>query len=43
MSTPTTLFRTLLREAKHMTDYNFRMHSIRRVKAGFRKNQQLQG
>ena len=40
---PLTLFRSLLREAKHMNDYNFRMYAIRRVKDGFRANQKLQG
>ncbi|CAJ1953896.1 unnamed protein product [Cylindrotheca closterium] len=37
------LYRNLLRQAKQVTDYNFRSYSIRRVKTGFRKNQQLQG
>lgn len=41
--TSISLFRSLLREAKQVTDYNFRTYSIRRVKAGFRKNQHLQG
>ena len=40
---PLALFRALLREAKHMNDYNFRSYAIRRVKLGFRENQQLQG
>jgi hypothetical protein len=44
MSTPAvSLFRTLLREAKQMTDYNFRSFAVRRVKAGFKTNRVLQG
>lgn len=44
MSTPAvSLFRTLLREAKQMTDYNFRSFAVRRVKAGFKTNRNLQG
>lgn len=42
-ATAKALFRTMLREAKNMNDYNFRMYGIRRVKAGFRKQQGLQG
>eukprot|EP00526_Cylindrotheca_closterium_P028004 CAMPEP_0113617686 /NCGR_PEP_ID=MMETSP0017_2-20120614/8916_1 /TAXON_ID=2856 /ORGANISM="Cylindrotheca closterium" /LENGTH=84 /DNA_ID=CAMNT_0000527105 /DNA_START=108 /DNA_END=362 /DNA_ORIENTATION=- /assembly_acc=CAM_ASM_000147 len=41
--TAQTLYRSLLRQAKQVPDYNFRSYSIRRVKAGFRKNQHLQG
>lgn len=40
---PKTLYRVMLRQAKEMSDYNFRMYSVRRVKAGFRNNQNLQG
>ena len=40
---PLTLFRSLLREAKHVNDYNFRSYAIRRVKTGFQANRQLQG
>eukprot|EP00339_Tiarina_fusa_P007136 CAMPEP_0117078166 /NCGR_PEP_ID=MMETSP0472-20121206/55119_1 /TAXON_ID=693140 ORGANISM="Tiarina fusus, Strain LIS" /NCGR_SAMPLE_ID=MMETSP0472 /ASSEMBLY_ACC=CAM_ASM_000603 /LENGTH=83 /DNA_ID=CAMNT_0004804809 /DNA_START=95 /DNA_END=346 /DNA_ORIENTATION=+ len=39
----TALYRTFLREAKQMSDYNFRNYAIRRVKTGFRKNVALQG
>ena len=41
--TAQSLYRNLLRQAKQVTDYNFRTYSIRRVKAGFRKNQHLEG
>eukprot|EP00591_Stephanopyxis_turris_P012100 CAMPEP_0195529974 /NCGR_PEP_ID=MMETSP0794_2-20130614/32661_1 /TAXON_ID=515487 /ORGANISM="Stephanopyxis turris, Strain CCMP 815" /LENGTH=80 /DNA_ID=CAMNT_0040661365 /DNA_START=95 /DNA_END=337 /DNA_ORIENTATION=+ len=37
------LFRSLLRNAKQLNDYNFRVYAIRRVKTGFRANQNLQG
>lgn len=40
---PKALYRVMLRQAREMNDYNFRMYSLRRVKAGFRKNQHLQG
>eukprot|EP00429_Kryptoperidinium_foliaceum_P011293 CAMPEP_0176004908 /NCGR_PEP_ID=MMETSP0120_2-20121206/1935_1 /TAXON_ID=160619 /ORGANISM="Kryptoperidinium foliaceum, Strain CCMP 1326" /LENGTH=86 /DNA_ID=CAMNT_0017337603 /DNA_START=128 /DNA_END=388 /DNA_ORIENTATION=- len=40
---PKAMYRMMLRQANQMTDYNFRMYSIRRVKAGFRTNQKLQG
>eukprot|EP00980_Cylindrotheca_fusiformis_P015903 scaffold4658_cov118-Cylindrotheca_fusiformis.AAC.9 len=43
MSTPNALYRALLRQARELPDYNFRSYSVRRVKAGFRKNQHLQG
>mmetsp|Transcript_13783 Transcript_13783/g.20191 ORF Transcript_13783/g.20191 Transcript_13783/m.20191 type:complete len:81 (+) Transcript_13783:236-478(+) len=37
------LFRSLMREAKRVNDYNFRSYAIRRVKAGFEMNKDLQG
>mmetsp|Transcript_18969 Transcript_18969/g.26705 ORF Transcript_18969/g.26705 Transcript_18969/m.26705 type:complete len:84 (-) Transcript_18969:380-631(-) len=37
------LFRSLLREAKKMNDYNFRLYSIRRIKMGFLSNLSLEG
>ena len=40
---PLHLYRSLLRQAKGMKDYNFRMYAQRRVKAGFVKNRDLQG
>lgn len=40
---PKTLYRTLIREAKKMHDYNFRSYALRRVKVGFEKNRELQG
>mmetsp|Transcript_34962 Transcript_34962/g.104293 ORF Transcript_34962/g.104293 Transcript_34962/m.104293 type:complete len:83 (-) Transcript_34962:382-630(-) len=40
---PIPLFRTLLREARKMNDYNFRSFAIRRVKTGFAANRDLQG
>mmetsp|Transcript_13491 Transcript_13491/g.13691 ORF Transcript_13491/g.13691 Transcript_13491/m.13691 type:complete len:82 (-) Transcript_13491:311-556(-) len=41
-SAPLRLFRSLLREAKQVNDYNFRSYAVRRVKSGFRLNQTLQ-
>eukprot|EP00934_Nitzschia_sp_Nitz4_P000772 Nitzschia sp. Nitz4//scaffold146_size56529//10442//10866//NITZ4_006570-RA/size56529-augustus-gene-0.2-mRNA-1//-1//CDS//3329536617//772//frame0 len=38
-----TLYRTMLRQAKQMNDYNFRSHAVRRVKAGFHQNKALTG
>mmetsp|Transcript_3463 Transcript_3463/g.2877 ORF Transcript_3463/g.2877 Transcript_3463/m.2877 type:complete len:82 (-) Transcript_3463:757-1002(-) len=38
-----TLYRSLLREAKRVSDYNFRSYALRRIEAGFNKNRQLQG
>jgi len=35
------LLRSLLREARHMSDYNFRSYAIRRVKVGFAANAHL--
>jgi len=46
MSTTTgalVLYRNLLREARKVNDYNFRMYAMRRVKQGFVKNRTLQG
>mmetsp|Transcript_41274 Transcript_41274/g.58063 ORF Transcript_41274/g.58063 Transcript_41274/m.58063 type:complete len:82 (-) Transcript_41274:132-377(-) len=40
---PIQLFRSLLREAKKMDNYNFRAYSIRRVKTGFKMNKDLSG
>mmetsp|Transcript_6629 Transcript_6629/g.9474 ORF Transcript_6629/g.9474 Transcript_6629/m.9474 type:complete len:82 (-) Transcript_6629:159-404(-) len=40
---PIPLFRSLLREAKKMGDYNFRSFAVRRVKTGFALNKNLQG
>ena len=40
---PLHLYRSLLRHANGMKDYNFRMYAQRRVKAGFQKNRNLQG
>lgn len=37
------LYRNLLREARKVNDYNFRMYAMRRVKQGFVKNRNLQG
>ncbi|KAG7348942.1 complex 1 LYR family protein [Nitzschia inconspicua] len=40
---PQMLYRRLMREAKQMHDYNFRMYSLRRIRAGFDRNRSLQG
>jgi len=40
---PMSLFRSLMREAKSIKDYNFRSYAQRRVKAGFVMNRELQG
>lgn len=40
---PQTLYRRLIREAKQMHDYNFRMYALRRIRAGFEKNRLLDG
>lgn len=37
------LFRRLIREAKQINDYNFRAYAVRRVRAGFDKNRNLEG
>ena len=42
-STALPLLRSLLREARHINDYNFRSYAVRRVKAGFDKNRNLVG
>mmetsp|Transcript_15566 Transcript_15566/g.25927 ORF Transcript_15566/g.25927 Transcript_15566/m.25927 type:complete len:80 (+) Transcript_15566:85-324(+) len=42
-STALPLLRSLLREARHINDYNFRSYAVRRVKAGFDKNRNLTG
>jgi hypothetical protein len=42
-STSIQLFRRLMKEAKQMQDYNFRMYAMRRIKAGYDKNRSLQG
>lgn len=42
-STPTILYRNLLRQARQMNDYNFRSYAMRRAKQGFVKNKALQG
>eukprot|EP00956_Cyclotella_meneghiniana_P004680 scaffold5766_cov64-Cyclotella_meneghiniana.AAC.7 len=40
---PLTLFRSFLREAKKVDNYNFREYAIRRVKIGFQINRSLTG
>ncbi len=42
-ATSISLFRSLLREAHKMNDYNFKAYAVRRVITGFRKNQGLEG
>ncbi|KAL3806322.1 hypothetical protein ACHAXA_001062 [Cyclostephanos tholiformis] len=37
------LFRSLLREARKVDNYNFRLYAIRRVKIGFRNNRGMMG
>ena len=37
----TTLYRRLLREAKQVHDYNFRLYAIRRIKAGYDRNRSI--
>lgn len=37
------LYRALLRNARSITDYNFRSYAIRRIKHGFEKNRSLSG
>ena len=37
------LFRRMMREARHFNDYNFRAYAIRRVRTGFEKNRNLEG
>mmetsp|Transcript_22807 Transcript_22807/g.54031 ORF Transcript_22807/g.54031 Transcript_22807/m.54031 type:complete len:86 (+) Transcript_22807:140-397(+) len=44
MTQPTiSLFRRMMREARHFNDYNFRAYAIRRVRGGFEKNRMLEG
>eukprot|EP00531_Pseudo-nitzschia_arenysensis_P005700 CAMPEP_0116143522 /NCGR_PEP_ID=MMETSP0329-20121206/15498_1 /TAXON_ID=697910 /ORGANISM="Pseudo-nitzschia arenysensis, Strain B593" /LENGTH=85 /DNA_ID=CAMNT_0003638853 /DNA_START=65 /DNA_END=322 /DNA_ORIENTATION=+ len=44
MTQPTiSLFRKMMREARHFNDYNFRAYAMRRVRGGFEKNRQLEG
>ncbi|GAX28968.1 hypothetical protein FisN_1Hu034 [Fistulifera solaris] len=33
----------MMRQAKHIHDYNFREYALRRVKAGFRQHQSANG
>ena len=40
---PLTLYRSLLRQAKSLKDYNFRSYAVRRVRAGFQENKELHG
>mmetsp|Transcript_27832 Transcript_27832/g.46029 ORF Transcript_27832/g.46029 Transcript_27832/m.46029 type:complete len:85 (+) Transcript_27832:113-367(+) len=37
------LYKRLMREARQMQDYNFRMYAIRRIRAGYNQNRVLQG
>ena len=37
------LFRKMMREARHFNDYNFRAYAMRRVRGGFEKNRHLEG
>jgi len=39
--TPISLYRSMLRNAKQMSDYNFRSFAVRRVKLGFQMNRNL--
>ncbi|KAL7443274.1 hypothetical protein ACHAXM_008830 [Skeletonema potamos] len=43
MNPSISLFRSLLREAKKVDNYNFRSYAIRRVKLGFQVNRNLAG
>ena len=43
MNPSISLFRSLLREAKKVDNYNFRSYAIRRVKLGFELNRSLAG
>eukprot|EP00549_Striatella_unipunctata_P006751 CAMPEP_0118714226 /NCGR_PEP_ID=MMETSP0800-20121206/26051_1 /TAXON_ID=210618 ORGANISM="Striatella unipunctata, Strain CCMP2910" /NCGR_SAMPLE_ID=MMETSP0800 /ASSEMBLY_ACC=CAM_ASM_000638 /LENGTH=79 /DNA_ID=CAMNT_0006619959 /DNA_START=22 /DNA_END=261 /DNA_ORIENTATION=+ len=40
---PSVLYRQLLREAKHMKDYNFRNYALRRIKLGFEEGKAMEG
>lgn len=42
-TTTLNLYRSLLRQAHSMKDYNFRSYAMRRVKVGFKKSSHLQG
>lgn len=35
------LYRALTREAKKLSDYNFRSHAVRRVRKGFEMNREI--
>lgn len=37
------LYRSMMRQAKHIHDYNFREYALRRVKAGFRQHSSATG
>mmetsp|Transcript_5966 Transcript_5966/g.14464 ORF Transcript_5966/g.14464 Transcript_5966/m.14464 type:complete len:86 (+) Transcript_5966:114-371(+) len=44
MTQPTiSLFRNMMRQARHFNDYNFRKYAMRRVRGGFEKNRHLEG
>lgn len=43
VTAPLSLFRSLLREARKVDNYNFREHAIRRVRVGFQMNRNLSG
>jgi len=43
MRVQASLYRSLLREARKMSDYNFRSYALRRVKTGFENNRHLVG
>ncbi|KAL3790364.1 hypothetical protein HJC23_002750 [Cyclotella cryptica] len=40
---PLSLFRSLLRQARNMDNYNFREYATRRVRVGFENNRNLAG
>eukprot|EP00569_Conticribra_weissflogii_P002762 CAMPEP_0171338284 /NCGR_PEP_ID=MMETSP0878-20121228/7240_1 /TAXON_ID=67004 /ORGANISM="Thalassiosira weissflogii, Strain CCMP1336" /LENGTH=84 /DNA_ID=CAMNT_0011840055 /DNA_START=93 /DNA_END=347 /DNA_ORIENTATION=- len=40
---PISLFRSLLREANKVDNYNFRHYAIRRTRAGFAANREMTG
>lgn len=37
------LFRSFMKEARKIPDYNFRTYALRRVKAGFEKSRHVEG
>ena len=43
MQAALTLYKRLMREAKQMHDYNFRMYALRRIRAGYERNRLLEG